>query len=154
MTKFETRGCSNLNTLQRLTIRQRSSASSTGEQHIAPDQPHLSDPVRLLVHDRPLIHHNGGFRRGRAIPQSTVWLLGVAVFPPLFHQDLSLAEAVENLAVEQFIAEPDIEAFAVPILLGRSGLDASGLGTNGCNPAPNSLGDELRPVARREIRAA
>ena len=38
-----------------------------------------------------------------------MWSLGVVVLPPFFDQDLSFAQAVEDLAVEQFIAEPGIE---------------------------------------------
>ena len=44
------------------------------------------------------------------LPQSTVWSLGVVVFPPIFDQYLRLAEAVEYLTVEQLIAEPGVEA--------------------------------------------
>lgn len=39
-----------------------------------------------------------------ALAQCTVWPLGVVVFPPLLDQDLSLTQAVEDFAIEQFIS--------------------------------------------------
>jgi len=64
----------------------------------------------------------------------------------LFDQDLRLAKAVEDLAIEQFIAEAGIEAFAIAILPGGSGLDVGRLCSDGGNPVPDGLGDELRSV--------
>ena len=45
------------------------------------DQPRLSGPFWLLVHDRPLVHRHDGFRGRWAVAQSTVWSVGVVVFP-------------------------------------------------------------------------
>ena len=50
-----------------------------------------------------------------ALAQCTVMSLGVVVFPSLLDQDLSLAQAVEDLAIEQFIPHPPIEAFTVSV---------------------------------------
>ena len=60
----------------------------------------------MLVHDRPGFHRDDGFGGRWAVAQSTVGSLGVVVFPPLFNQDLPFAKAVEDLAIEQFVAEP------------------------------------------------
>ena len=72
----------------------------------------------------------------------------VVVFPPLFDQNSSLAQAVEELAVAQFIP-PHIEAFAISVFPGGSWLDAGGLRTTGGNPVPDSLSNEFRPLSDR-----
>ena len=67
----------------------------------------------MLVHDWPRLHRNDGFLGRWAEAQGTMWSLGVVVFPPLFNQDLRLPQAVEDLAVQQFISKVGVEAFAV-----------------------------------------
>jgi len=62
-----------------------------------------------------LVHLDYGFWRRRAIAQSTVWSFGVVVFPPFFDQDLRFTQAVEDLAIQELISEPGIEAFAVSV---------------------------------------
>ena len=76
---------------------------------------------------------------------------GVVVFPPLFDQDLSLAQAVEDLTVQKLVAEPGVEAFAVSVLPGAARLDVGGLGANGFNPVLNRLSNELWAVVRADI---
>ena len=39
----------------------------------------------------------------------------VVVFPPFLDHDLSLFQAVKDLAVEQFIPEPSVETFAIAV---------------------------------------
>ena len=87
-----------------------------GVQRRPTDQPHLSGPICLLVHDRPLVHLDDGFWGRRAVAQSTVWSFRVVVFPPFFDQDLGLAQAVKDLAVQELVSEPCVEAFAVSVL--------------------------------------
>ena len=41
----------------------------------------------------------------------------VVVFPPFFDHDLLLLQAVDDLTIEQFIAEPGVEALAITVLL-------------------------------------
>jgi len=72
----------------------------------------------MLVHDRSLVHRDDGFRSRRAIAQCTVWSLGVVVFPPLFDDDLRLFEGVKDFAVQQFIPQSGVEAFAVAVFPG------------------------------------
>jgi hypothetical protein len=50
--------------------------------------------------------------------RSTVRPDGVVVATPFLDQDLGFAQGVEELAVEEFIAESGIEAFTVAILPG------------------------------------
>ena len=52
------------------------------------DQPHLSGPVWMLVHDWPEFHWDDGFGGRRAVAQSTVWSFGIVVFPPAFDDNL------------------------------------------------------------------
>ena len=42
-----------------------------------------------------------------------MWSFGIVVFPPLFDQDLCFAKRVEDLAIQQLIAEPCFETFTV-----------------------------------------
>src|SRR6187455_3297124 len=78
-----------------------------------------------------------------------MWSLGVVVAPPCFDDDLCLGEAVEDLAVEQFVAKLRVEALAVAVLPRAARLDERGLGADSCNPLSHSLGDELRPLSER-----
>jgi hypothetical protein len=41
----------------------------------------------------------------------------VVVDAPLLDQDLRLSQAVEDFAIQQLVAEPGIEAFAVSVFL-------------------------------------
>ncbi len=95
-------------------------------------------------------HHQRviGFRRWRAIVQSNVGAFGVLVSPPLFDQNLSFAQAVEDLAVEQFIPHSRVEAFAITVLPWAARSDVSRFGADGSNPVSDSLGDKFRPIVR------
>ena len=72
----------------------------------------------MLVHGRPLVYWDDGFRGWRAVAQSTVWSDGVVVPPPLFDDDLCLFEGVEDFPIQQFIPEAGIEGLAVAVLPG------------------------------------
>ena len=91
------------------------------------------------MHDRAGFHWDDGFGSRRPIAQCTVWSLGVVVFPPLLDQDLSLTQAIEDIPIEQFIPHPPVEAFAVPILPGRTWHDECRLCTDSRDPIPNRL---------------
>lgn len=51
--------------------------------------------------------------------------LGVVVAPPCFDDDPCLGEAVEDLAVEEFVAKLRVEALAVAVLPKAVGPEAS-----------------------------
>ena len=53
--------------------------------------------------------------------------LGVVVAPPCFDDDLCLGEAVEDFAVEEFVAKLRVEALAVVVLPRAARLDERGL---------------------------
>ena len=65
---------------------------------------------------------------------------------PVLDHDLSLLQCVEDLAIEQLIAQLAIEAFAIAVLPWTSRLDVSGFGADGGDPIPERLGDKLRAV--------
>jgi len=79
-----------------------------------------------------------------------VWALAVIVLSPLFDDDLCLLECVEDFAVEQFVAEPSVEALAISVLPGRPWGDVGSLAPYSADPVPNPLGDELRAITPSE----
>ena len=66
------------------------------------------------MHDWAGFHCHDGFWSRSAVAQFTVWSLGVVVYPPLLDQDLSLTEAVEDLAIEQFIPHRPLKLSQYP----------------------------------------
>ena len=90
-------------------------------------EPPKGGPVRLLVHHGSLVHEDDALGRWRTVSEGTVRPDGVVVSPPLLDDDLSLAERVEDLAIEKFIPEAGIEAFAVSILPGGTRFDDAAL---------------------------
>jgi hypothetical protein len=44
----------------------------------------------------------------------------VVVFSPCFNHDLRLTQAVEDLAIQELIAEPGVKAFAITVLPGAA----------------------------------
>ena len=65
---------------------------------------------------------------------------------PALNDNLRLSEAVENLPVQQLVAGLGIEALTVIVLPGGPQLDLGGLRTDGDDPFPDRLGDELRAI--------
>ena len=54
---------------------------------------------------------------------------GIVMAPPLFDDDPGFFERVEYLAVEEFVPEPGVEAFAIAVFPRRAWLDVGGLTT-------------------------
>jgi putative transposase len=77
--------------------------------------------------------------------------LGVVVLAPGFDDGSRFGEAVEDLAIEQLVAELRVEALAVAVLPRRSRLDERGAGANGGNPLPYGPGDELGAMVRADM---
>ncbi len=100
----------------------------------------------MLVHGRSLVHLDDGLRGWRAVAQSTVWSDGVVVPAPLFDDDLSLFEGIEDLPIEQFVPEAGIEGLAIAVLPGRAGFNVSGFGPHRLDPVPDGLGHKLRSI--------
>ena len=68
---------------------------------------------------------------------------------PALDDHLGFLQRVEDLTVEQFVAELRIEALTIAVLPGTAWFDVSGLGSHGCNPLADSLGDEPGPLSER-----
>lgn len=72
--------------------------------------------------------HRDGFECWRAVGQAAVWSLGIVMFPPVFDQDVRIAQRVEELTIEQVILESFTEAFAISVLPGLPLPNVGGLG--------------------------
>ena len=70
----------------------------------------------MLVHGGPRVHWDDGLWCWGAVAQGAVGPDSVVVAAPFLDQDLGFAQRVEELTVEEFIAETGIEAFTVAIL--------------------------------------
>src|SRR3954463_5356351 len=70
---------------------------------------------------------------------------------PALDDDLRLVESVEDLAVEQLVPEPGIEALDIAILPRAAWSDVGGLGSNRRDPLLDGLGDELRAVVGADV---
>ena len=76
---------------------------------------------------------------------------GVVVAPPAFDDDLGFAQRVEDLAVEQFVAQAGVERLDEAVLPGAAWRDVGGRGPHGRDPVLESLGNELRPIVRPNV---
>ena len=72
--------------------------------------------------------------------------------PPGFDQHLRLGEAVENLAVEEFVAQRPVEALIIAILPWRSRCDVERLHVDLAEPFLHSVGDKLGAIIRPYVR--
>ena len=71
--------------------------------------------------------------------------------PPRLDQHLGLGEAVEDLAVEQFIPKLAIKALAVPVLPRRARRDVKRLHADLSEPFLDLGGDELAAIIRPDM---
>src|SRR5881409_2242112 len=75
----------------------------------------------------------------------------VVVTTPALDDDLRLAKGVEDLAIEQFVPQPGIEALDVSVLPRTARSDVGGLGSDRRDPLLDGLGDELRAVVGADV---
>jgi hypothetical protein len=80
-----------------------------------------------------------------------MWPDRVVVPPPALDDDLGLAQRVEDLAVEELVAQARIEAFNEPVLPWASRSDVGGLSPDGANPLLHGGGDELRAIVGTDM---
>ena len=71
--------------------------------------------------------------------------------PPGFEENLGLLQGVEDVPVQEFIAQPCVEALDVSVLPGRAGLDEGGPGSHLRDPSPDGVRDELRAVVGADV---
>src|SRR5262245_10851798 len=70
---------------------------------------------------------------------------------PAFDDDLSLAQRVEDFAIEQFIAQACVEALDVAILPGATWCDVGGVCADRGDPLPHRLSHELWSVVGPDV---
>ena len=71
--------------------------------------------------------------------------------PPGFDENLGLLQGVEDLSVQELVAQPRVETLDVTIFPRRTRLDTGGPGANRGDPSPHGLGDELRAVVEADV---
>ena len=71
--------------------------------------------------------------------------------PPGFDENLGLLQGVEDLSVQELVAEPRVETLDVTIFPRRNRLDKGGPGANRGDPSSHGLGDELRAVVGADV---
>src|SRR5215207_8060750 len=87
----------------------------------------------------------------RAVAERGVRAHLIVVAPPALDHDLCLAQAVEDLAIEQLVAEPGIEALDEAVLPWAAGGDVGGLGPYRRDPFLHRLGHELGAVVGADV---
>ena len=65
----------------------------------------------------------------------------------MFDQGLRVAQAVEDFAIKQSISHPPVEAFAISA---RFWLNVGGLRSDGDDPVPDCLRNEIRAIVRAD----
>lgn len=80
-----------------------------------------------------------------------MWAGCVEVTAPALDHNLRLPQAVEDLAVEQFVPKAGVEAFDKAVLPRAAGRDVGRLGADGRDPSLHCLGDEFWPIIRTNM---
>src|SRR5436190_17981772 len=75
----------------------------------------------------------------------------IVVTSPALDDDLGFTQRVEDLTVEQFVAQARIEAFDEAVLPRAAGGDVSGLRPDGADPLLHRCGDELRAIVGTDV---
>ena len=70
----------------------------------------------------------------------------VVVLTPTLDQHLRLQQRVEDLAIQKLITQLAVEGLHVAVLPRTTRLDVQRLDIQPCQPAPHSIGRELRSV--------
>lgn len=77
----------------------------------------------------------------------------IVIQPPVLHQHLGLLQCLEPLAIQQFILQLAVEAFAVGVLPRTARLDVQRAGSAFLQPCLHRRRDKLRTiVAADELR--
>src|SRR5215217_6420336 len=91
------------------------------------------------------------FRYWRLVTERRVWTHSIVVASPAFDDDRGLAQRVEDLALEQLIAQTRVEARNIAILPWAAAFDIGGLCSHCCDPLLDSLGHDLGPVVGTDM---
>ena len=71
--------------------------------------------------------------------------------PPGFDENRGLLQGVEDLSVQELVAQPRVETLDITIFPRRTRLDKGGPGANRGDPSPHGPGDELRAVVGADV---
>jgi len=80
-----------------------------------------------------------------------MWTVSVIVLSPLFDQDRSLFQGIENLHVQELVSELAVETFAVTVLPRTAGFDEQRVDVEPFELVPDGMGAELRTVIRSDV---
>src|SRR3954465_1180844 len=75
----------------------------------------------------------------------------IVVTAPALDDDLRLAQRVEDLAIEQFVAQTRIEALDKAVLPWAARRDVGGLRADGADPLLHRFGNELRAIVGTDV---
>jgi len=75
----------------------------------------------------------------------------VVVLTPAFDNDLRLGQRVEDLPVQQLVAQLAVEALAIAVLPGTTGIDERRFRAHHSNPLPYGPDDEFRAIVRADM---
>src|SRR6188768_3970514 len=76
---------------------------------------------------------------------------GVVVASPALDDNLRFTQRVEDLAVEEFVAQARIEALDEAVLPWAASLDVGGPCADGSDPVLHGLGDELGSIVGTDV---
>lgn len=75
-----------------------------------------------------------------------MWADSVVVLPPSLDQYLCVAQRVEDLAIEQLIAQLPVECLTVPALPRTAGFDVQNFSADSGKPCSQRFGDYLGAI--------
>jgi hypothetical protein len=75
----------------------------------------------------------------------------IVFYSPPFDEYLGLPERVKDLAIQQFVSEFPVEAFAIAVLPRTAGFDIEGSHSGICKPLAYCLSSEFRAVVRSDM---
>src|ERR1035438_9593122 len=108
--------------------------------------------TRSVFHiSMPLLLWQDSLGCRRPVAQRRVRPLRVVFHAPPLRQNLCLLQRVEDLAVQELIAQLPVEALTVPVLPRTPGLNVQRPRAYLSQPLPQLLGNELRPVVRTNV---
>ena len=91
------------------------------------------------------------FRGGRLVADRGVRSDGIVVASPALDDDLGLSQRVEDLAVEQFVAQAGIKALDEAVLPRAAWCDVGGLCANSSDPVLHGFSDELGSIVGAHV---
>src|ERR1022692_1431291 len=108
--------------------------------------------TRSVFHiSMPLLLWQDSLRCRRPVAQRRVRPLRVVFHAPPLRQNLWLLQRVEDLAVQELIAQLSIETLTVPVLPWTPRFDVHRPRAHFPQPLPQLLGNTLRPIVRTNM---